>query len=64
MKLRYKCECGHENLWPIFKEKISNFVCEDCGTFLGAYRNGGITFAEGKAGNTKQWYDFIVDEII
>ena len=45
MKLRYTCDCGHENLWPVLEGKISNFVCEGCGEFIGAYGNDGLKFA-------------------
>ncbi len=46
MKLRYTCDCGHENLWPVLEGKISNFVCEGCGEFIGAYGNDGLKFAD------------------
>ena len=64
MKLRYTCDCGHENLWPVFERKISNFVCEGCGEFIGAYGNDDLKFADGKGIGLYKKYDSITEELV
>lgn len=64
MKLRYTCDCGHENLWPVFERKISNFVCEGCGEFIGAYGNDDLKFADGKGIGLYKKYDYLAKELV
>lgn len=64
MKLRYTCDCGHENLWPVLEGKISNFVCEGCGEFIGAYGNDGLKFADGKGIGLYKKYDYLAKELV
>ncbi len=64
MKLRYICDCGHENLWPVLEGKISNFICEGCGEFIGAYGNDGLKFADGKGIGLYKKYDYLAKELV
>ncbi len=63
MKLRYTCDCGHENLWPVFERKISNFICEGCSEFIGAYGND-LKFAGEKGVGIYKKYDSIAEELV
>lgn len=63
MKLRYTCDCGHENLWSVFEGKISNFICDGCGDFIGAYGND-LKFAGEKGVGIYKKYDPIVEELV
>lgn len=63
MKLRYTCDCGHENLWSVFEGKISNFICDGCGDFIGAYGND-LKFAGEKGVGIYKKYDPIAEELV
>lgn len=46
MELAFTCNCGHHNKWPIFSGKISNFICEKCGEFVGACNSREVRFSD------------------
>ena len=45
MELAFTCKCGHHNKWPILSGKISNFVCKQCGEFVGACNSHEVCFS-------------------
>lgn len=57
MELAFTCNCGHHNKWPIFSGKISNFICEKCGEFVGACNSHEVRFSESIKGNITYDYD-------
>lgn len=57
MELAFTCNCGHHNKWPIFSGKISNFICEKCGEFVGACNSHEVCFSESIKGKITYDYD-------
>lgn len=45
MEMTFTCDCGHDNRWPILSNKISNFICEKCGKFIGACNSREVRFS-------------------
>lgn len=57
MELAFTCNCGHHNKWSIFSGKISNFICEKCGEFVGACNSHEVRFSESIKGKITYDYD-------
>ena len=61
MKLTFTCDCGHSNKWDIPTQKISNFICERCGTFIGASNAHEVRFSPNMKDEIR--YDYSHEEI-
>lgn len=56
MEMTFTCDCGHDNKWPILSNKISNFICEKCGKFIGACNSREVRFSNFVRGDIT--YDY------
>lgn len=65
MDLEYKCnKCNKTSSWHISSENISNFVCKNCGEFIGSSNGKVVRFVHPPTNDSDFRFTEHVDTIV